>query len=161
MCIKYPFVFSWNQSQARSCHGPIQYRYEAEWCWTMRSVRGCGNWCGAGRNLKLFSAPIAVYTLQYSGFQLSSAPVEFYSCFCCHHDVMPVSSPRLPFSLIWAIIKSIGAAPSQRSNLLAQAPEGKALSPTDKARVPGSLFTRHSHTCLFGVLFYQKGKRQV
>lgn len=161
MFIKYPFVFSGNQNQAWSCHGATQCRYEAEWCWMMRSAKGCASRCGAGRNLKLFSTPIAVYTLQYSRFQLSSAPVEFYSCFCCHHNVMPVSSPRLPFSLIWAIIKSIGAALSRRSNLLAQAPEGKALSLTDKVCVPGSLFTRHSHTCLFGVLFYQKRKRQV
>lgn len=144
MFIKYPFVFSWNQNQAWSCHGATQYRCGAERCWTMQSAKGCGSRCGAGRNLKLFSTPIAVYMLQYSRFQLSSAQVEFYSCFCCHHNVMPVSSPRLPFSLIWAIIKSIGAALSRRSNLLAEAPEGKALSLTKYACL--DLFLLDIHT---------------
>lgn len=98
----------------------------------------------------VYPKTVSCTLLQYWHIMLSFTPVsqlffllQRYTATLCQ-TIFPEN--WLPFSLIWVIIKNTHTALTQRCNLLAQTPEGTAMSLTEKARVPGFLFPQHSHT---------------
>lgn len=156
MFIKYPFVFSWKQNQAWRWHRAEQYRYEAEWCWTMRSVKGCG----AGRNFKLFSTDRSLHDCNIHAFssallcsswvlQLFLLPSQCHASLFAPSTVFPdLSNNKERRRCSVPVIQSAHTGTWGKS----------AVVDRQSMRAWISFLTWHSHACLFGVLFYQKKK---